>query len=112
MVEDNEKTALESSVLGHSSTDPSIHDGTISYDEAEREKHEVFKKTEGGVDFRTVTWQRATLIFLKIQISTGILGIPAALYSLGAVGGGLSIVGWQILNTCWFLGSDIIRVRR
>ncbi|KAK9418788.1 putative Amino acid transporter transmembrane domain-containing protein [Seiridium unicorne] len=99
MAEDKEKKALETSVLGQNSSEPSIHDGAISYDEAEREKHEVFKKTEGGVDFRTVTWQRATLIFLKIQISTGILGIPGALYSLGAVGGGLSIIGWQILNT-------------
>ncbi|KAH8674035.1 transmembrane amino acid transporter protein-domain-containing protein [Xylariales sp. PMI_506] len=76
-------------------------DGQVYADdaEAEREKHEIFKKTTDGVDFRTVTWQRATLIFLKIQISTGILGIPGALYSLGAVGGGLSIVGWQIANT-------------
>ncbi|ETS79873.1 hypothetical protein PFICI_07402 [Pestalotiopsis fici W106-1] len=99
MAETKEKKALESSVLDQDSSAPSIHDGGILSEEAEREKHEVFKKTEGGVDFRTVTWQRACLIFLKIQISTGILGIPGALYSLGAIGGGLSIIGWQILNT-------------
>lgn len=105
MSEVNEtKKELESSVLGQNRSDTSIHDGTISNDDAEREKYEVFKKTDGGVDFRTVTWQRATLIFMKIQISTGILGIPGALYSLGAIGGGLSIVGWQVLNTCaWLL---------
>jgi hypothetical protein len=65
------------------------------------EEHEVFKKTADGVDFRRVTWQRATLIFLKMQIATGILGIPAAFGSLGAVGGALSVVGWQLVNTCW-----------
>ncbi|KAI0481115.1 transmembrane amino acid transporter protein-domain-containing protein [Xylariaceae sp. FL0804] len=63
------------------------------------EQYEVFKVAPGGVDFRTVTWQRATLIFLKCQVATGVLGIPGALYSLGAVGGGLSIIGWQIINT-------------
>jgi hypothetical protein len=29
------------------------------------EQNEVFKKTEGGVDFRTVGWMRASVIFLK-----------------------------------------------
>lgn len=29
------------------------------------EEHEVFKKTHEGVDFRTVSWQRASIIFLK-----------------------------------------------
>lgn len=29
------------------------------------EANEVFKKTEDGVNFRTVSWQRATIIFLK-----------------------------------------------
>jgi hypothetical protein len=100
MADSKEKKALESSVLDQDSSAPSIRDKGVLSEEAEREKHEVFKKIEGAVDFRTVTWQRACLIFLKIQISTGILGIPGALYSLGAVGGGLSIVGWQILNTC------------
>ncbi|KAI1867018.1 hypothetical protein JX265_007594 [Neoarthrinium moseri] len=96
-----EKQALESkaTVLEPHSSEASIHDGAVFEADVEREKHEVFKKIEGGVDFRTVTWQRATLIFLKIQISTGILGIPTALYSLGAVGGGFSIVGWQLANS-------------
>ncbi|KAH8892407.1 putative amino acid transporter [Thozetella sp. PMI_491] len=67
--------------------------------EEELEAHEVFRQTSEGVQFRTVSWQRASFIFLKITFSLGILSIPTALYSLGAVGGALSIVGWQIINT-------------
>lgn len=64
------------------------------------ESREVFHKTSEGVDFRTVSWQRATVIFIKIQFAMSILAVPGALSSLGAVGGALSIVGWQSLNTC------------
>lgn len=64
------------------------------------EDREVFKNTSDGVDFRTVTWQRAIIIFLKCQIATGVLGIPGAFGSLGAVGGALSVIAWQGLNTC------------
>lgn len=66
----------------------------------EKESHEVFKKTEDGVDFRTVSWQRASIIFLKIQFAMSILSVPGACAALGAVGGALSIVGWDALNTC------------
>jgi hypothetical protein len=69
-------------------------------DDEDPEKHEVFQKVTDGVDFRTVTWQRAVIIFIKTQIAIGVLGIPGALYSLGAVGGGLLIVGYQALNCC------------
>jgi hypothetical protein len=64
------------------------------------EDREVFKKSVEGVDYRTVTWQRAIIIFIKTQIATGVLGIPSALHTLGAVGGGLCIVGYQALNCC------------
>ena len=63
------------------------------------ESHEVFQKVSEGVDFRTVSWQRATVIFIKIQFAMSILAVPGALGALGAVGGALSIVGWQTLNT-------------
>lgn len=67
----------------------------------EKESHEVFKKAQdGGVDFRTVSWQRASIIFLKIQFAMSILSVPGACAALGAVGGALSIVGWDALNTC------------
>lgn len=65
------------------------------------EAREIFHKGgEEGVDFRTVSWQRATVIFIKIQFAMSILAVPGALAALGAVGGALSIVGWQSLNTC------------
>lgn len=73
---------------------------SASLKEAEHESHEVFQKNADGVDFRNVSWQRATIIFLKIIFATGVLSIPTAMYSLGAVGGALSVIGWQLLNTC------------
>lgn len=78
----------------------SIDNGHTVISDDELEKHEVFKRGVDGAEFRTVTWQRAVIIFLKIQVATGVLSIPSALYSLGAIGGGLLIVGWQIMNTC------------
>ena len=36
---------------------------------------------------------------LVVVFATGVLSIPAALYTLGAVPGGINIVGWCILNT-------------
>lgn len=63
------------------------------------ENREIFHDTEDGVKFRNVSWQGATIIFLKIQFAMSILAVPGALATLGAVGGALSIVGWQTLNT-------------
>lgn len=68
----------------------------------ELESHEVFRKGVDGVEFRTVSWQKATLLFVKIEFAMSILAIPAALGALGAVGGGLSIIAWTTLNTCGF----------
>lgn len=82
----------------------SSHDENLTKADAtenqEHEAHEVFKQDAGGVDFRTVSWPRATVIFLKIQFAMSILAVPGALATLGAVGGALSIVGWGALNTC------------
>lgn len=64
---------------------------------------EVFRETSEGVNFRSVSWQRATVLFLKIQFAMSILAVPSSLGTLGAVGGALSIVGWQSLNTCMIL---------
>ena len=85
------KDAIEA----HSPSDIAVHDS-----EKLREEHEVFQKSTDGVDFRTVSWPRATIIFLKIQFAMSILAVPGALSALGAVGGALSIVGWEVLNTC------------
>ena len=62
------------------------------------EDNEVFKKS-AGVNFRTVGWPRASVIFLKIIFATGVLSIPVSMASLGAVGGSLSVLGWGMLNT-------------
>jgi hypothetical protein len=64
------------------------------------EAREIFHDSdEQGVKFRTVSWQRATVIFLKIQFAMSVLAVPGALATLGAVGGALSLLGWIILNT-------------
>ncbi|KAK7751468.1 hypothetical protein SLS62_006553 [Diatrype stigma] len=60
---------------------------------------EVFKKQEGQVDFRTVSWIHASVIFLKIIFATGVLTIPSAMYVLGAFPGAVNVLGWQFLNT-------------
>jgi hypothetical protein len=64
----------------------------------DNEEFEVFKTT-AGVNFRTVEWPRATVIFLKVIFAVGVLTIPTAMYDLGAVGGTLSVLGWGLLNT-------------
>uniref|UniRef100_L2FDE2 Amino acid transporter n=1 Tax=Colletotrichum fructicola (strain Nara gc5) TaxID=1213859 RepID=L2FDE2_COLFN len=63
------------------------------------ETHDVFRQTEDGVQFRTVSWQRATIIFCKIQFAMSILSVPGAFATLGAVPGAVSLVGWHALNT-------------
>jgi hypothetical protein len=60
---------------------------------------EIFQKTGHGVDFRTVTWQKASIVFLKILFATGVLSIPAAMYALGAAPGALLILAFGMVNT-------------
>ncbi len=48
---------------------------------------------------KTNTFLGACIVFLKIQFAMSVLAVPGALATLGAVGGGLSIVGWEVLNT-------------
>ncbi|KAF6836742.1 N amino acid transport system protein 9 [Colletotrichum plurivorum] len=60
---------------------------------------EVFKRGEGTVDFRTVGWIHASVIFLKVIFATGVLTIPSAMYVLGALPGAINVLGWQFLNT-------------
>ncbi|KAI0015646.1 amino acid transporter [Xylariomycetidae sp. FL0641] len=63
------------------------------------EDQEVFKADGAGVNFRNVSWPRATVIFLKLIFATGVLSLPEAMYTLGAAGGALSLLGWTLLNT-------------
>ncbi|KAI7371547.1 amino acid transporter [Hortaea werneckii] len=97
------------SSLSNSSPDPekkAPYDTNTSHGDPENvigevgeiDDHEVFKEG-ANVNFRTVGWPRATVIFLKIIFATGVLSIPVAMSSLGAIGGALSVLGWGMLNT-------------
>jgi hypothetical protein len=77
-----EKKAVATS----SSPTPSIaagYTGGVVGDESIDQDFEVFKETKDGVNFRTVGWPRAAVIFLKVQFALGVLGIPTAFASLG-----------------------------
>ncbi|KAJ6130275.1 hypothetical protein N7512_003055 [Penicillium capsulatum] len=62
------------------------------------DRHEVFKRLDGQVDFRTVSWVRAGVIFLKIIFATGVLSIPSLMYELGALPGAINVIAWTLLN--------------
>ncbi|GKZ23010.1 hypothetical protein AbraIFM66951_001240 [Aspergillus brasiliensis] len=62
------------------------------------ESHEVFQQADGKVNFRTVSWIRASAIFLKMLFATGILSIPSVMYDLGAFPGAVNLVGWCVIN--------------
>ena len=64
------------------------------------ESYEIFQVGADGVDFRTVSWQKATVMFLKMNFAMSILVIPSALAALGSVGCSLCIVGFTALNVC------------
>lgn len=74
-----------------------------SIEASDEEEHEVFKKTTEGVNFRNVGWFTACIIFTKVIFATGVLALPTSLYSLGAVGGSISIVAWGAFNTYCFV---------
>ncbi|KAI1084349.1 transmembrane amino acid transporter [Whalleya microplaca] len=80
---------------------PARSSGSIDAVKAESpdEAFEVFKRQEGVIDFRTVSWIHASVIFLKIIFATGVLTIPSAMYVLGAFPGAVNVLGWQFLNT-------------
>ncbi|RDW78047.1 hypothetical protein BP5796_05899 [Coleophoma crateriformis] len=81
-----------------SAADTKIYSGTSS-PKIEVEEGEVFTAGEDGVDFRTVGWIRAAMFFTKMTFAAGVLSIPSALYTLGAVAGALFIAFWGGLNT-------------
>ncbi|RBQ68486.1 hypothetical protein FVER14953_21028 [Fusarium verticillioides] len=75
-----------------------LHGDAAGSDTEKGESREVFQENVDGVEFRTVSWQRATVVFLKINFAMSILAIPGALGALGSVGGSLCIVGYTSLN--------------
>ena len=83
--------------------DEKIMPQTSEAEEASFEKgevHDVFQTNVDGVEFRTVSWQKAAILFLKLNFAMSILSIPGALAALGSVGGSLCIVSFTSLNTC------------
>jgi hypothetical protein len=78
----------------------SNYDEPTAVDTEVGESYEVFQANVNGVEFRTVSWQRATILFVKFNFAMSILSIPGALAALGSVGGSLSIIGFTSLNTC------------
>ncbi|KAL2837697.1 transmembrane amino acid transporter protein-domain-containing protein [Aspergillus pseudoustus] len=59
---------------------------------------EVFGRGDGDVDFCTVGWMHAAMIFLKIIFATGVLSIPSVMFDLGAVPGSIVLVSFTVLN--------------
>ncbi|KAF4420089.1 hypothetical protein F53441_14401 [Fusarium austroafricanum] len=77
-----------------------LSSGSIELGRQERvDDGEVFKQGDGVVDFRTVGWIQASVIFLKVIFATGVLTIPSAMFVLGALPGAINVLGWQALNT-------------
>jgi hypothetical protein len=89
----NEKSHADSIEPTQSSSE------SINIGKADLEDGEIFKRGEGNVDFRTVSWIHTSVIFLKLIFATGVLTIPSAMYTLGALPGAINVLGWQFLNT-------------
>lgn len=77
------RVSYTASLLGHSTTSMDGHKksldevrpvtseenfGTIEKTDLADNEFEVFKKGEGVVDFRTVSWYHASMIFLKSEL--------------------------------------------
>lgn len=77
----------------------SIKAGSVSR-VVDLESREVFQTGDDVLEFRTVSWQRATIMFCKINFAMSILAIPNAISSVGAVGGSIILVGFTSLNVC------------
>lgn len=82
-----------------------VHDDLPVHDppKPDDDSDEVFQSTADGVEFRTVGWFRASVLFLKVVFAVGVLSLPTTLDSLGAVGGTLCIFGFGVFNTYCFV---------
>lgn len=72
----------------------------VAHNKVDLESREVFQTGDDVLQFRTVSWQRATIMFCKINFAMSILAIPEAISTLGAVGGSIILVAFTALNTC------------
>ncbi|RDW72884.1 hypothetical protein BP6252_06791 [Coleophoma cylindrospora] len=80
---------------------PDVALGSIQLEKkgSDEDEFEIFQRVEGAVDFRTVSWVRASVIFLKLIFAVGVLSIPSSMYTLGALPGAINVVGWTLFNT-------------
>ncbi|OQD74182.1 hypothetical protein PENDEC_c012G01829 [Penicillium decumbens] len=78
---------------------PARESTDLSVEKVNEDEFEVFQRGEGHVDFRTVGWLKASIIFTKIIFATGVLAIPSSMYIVGAVPGALLVVFFCVLNT-------------
>ncbi|KAJ5131613.1 neutral amino acid permease [Penicillium atrosanguineum] len=85
--------------MGDSDIIPVEESGEISVEKVTKDEFEVFQRGEGHVDFRTVGWLKAAIIFTKILFATGVLAIPSTMYVVGAVPGAILVVLFCVLNT-------------
>ncbi|GJN71099.1 hypothetical protein PLIIFM63780_002311 [Purpureocillium lilacinum] len=101
-VSSRSSSTMQKADKGESIT-PAPLSSSVSVDDGKLEKgddaFEIFKKGDGNVDFRTVGWIHASVIFLKVIFATGVLTIPSAMFVLGALPGAINVLGWQFLNT-------------
>lgn len=92
----------EDSILPYTSHDAQ-NDPSLAEKPDDSEQYEVFKQVDEGVAFRTVGWFRAAVMFLKVMIAVGVLSLPTTMDELGAIGGGLTILGFGLFNTYCFV---------
>ncbi|TIB67123.1 hypothetical protein E3Q22_01552 [Wallemia mellicola] len=59
----------------------------------------VFETHEGEMEFKTLHWPMAAIVMTKIQFGLGILSVPAAFASLGAVPGVIILLVMAVLTT-------------
>lgn len=97
-------------MAGPRTSDDEVLPYDIHYEEAmpdpqkpENDSDEVFQSTADGVNFRTVGWFKAGVLFLKVVFAVGVLSLPTTLDTLGAVGGTLCIFGFGLFNTYCFV---------
>lgn len=98
----DEKHDVKTSSPTVSSASPDVEVGTVEplKGKEKSSESEVFGGTgEGQVNFRTVGWIRASMFLMKQTFATGVLSMPSAMYSLGAVWSAFFIVFWGLINT-------------
>ena len=72
----------------------------IPSDEVDLESRGIIQTGVDVLEFRIVSWQRAAIVFCKINFPMSILAIPEAISTVGAVGGSFILVGFACLNVC------------